>query len=105
VSDQEPEEVRVFWVPEIAENPIDLTDQLAEPIAMMPEPVPIDTEGAEIEYFDDPFAFIPEGTLTEVVMMDEDGAGTVGHAEVIRGDGGTSTLRIYGIHHNPEVAE
>ena len=105
MDNQEPDEVRVFWVPEVRESPIDLTQQLAEPLAMMPDPIPIDTEGAEIEFFDDPFAFIPEGTLTEVVMMDEDGAGTVGHAEVIRGDDGTSTLKIYGIHHNPEVTE
>lgn len=101
MTDQEPEEVRVYWVPEIAENPIDLTQQLAEPIAMMPEPVPLDTEGAEIEYFN-PFASIPEGTLTEVVLMDEDGAGTVGHAEIVHNDDGTRTLKVYGLNHNPQ---
>lgn len=106
MTDQEPEEVRVFWVPEIAENPVDLTQQLAEcePMAMMAEPVPLDTEGAEVTYFDELRALeaIPEGTLTPVVLLDDEGAGTVGHAEVVRDRNGGRTLKIYGIHHNPE---
>lgn len=106
MNDQEPEEVRFFWAPEISENPVDLAEYIAEhgPIPMTPQSVPLDTDGAEVVYFDELRAIeaIPEGTLTPVVLMDDEGAGTVGHAEVIHNEDGSRTLKIYGLHHNPE---
>jgi len=97
---EDPEEVRVFWVPELAENPIDLTQQLAEPKAMMAQPVPLDTEEIEIVYLDEILAIeaIPEGTLTPVYS----GGELVGHAEVIHNEDGSRTIKVYGLTHNPE---
>lgn len=102
MNDGEPEEVRVFWVPEIAENPVDLTKYLAEhgPIPMTPQPEPLDTQRAEIVYVDEILAIeaLQEGTLTPVYS----GGELVGHAEVIHNEDGTRTLKVYGLNHNPE---
>lgn len=102
MTDQEPESSKVYWIPEVEQDPIDLSAYLAEAAPM--EPVPVNPDGVtyEVVYVDELLNVppVPEGTLTPVV--DEATGELIGHAEAVYHDDGTGTLKVYGLHHNPE---
>lgn len=102
MTEQRPEEARVYWVPEIEQNPIDLSDHLAEAAPMEPVPVNPDDVTYKVVYVDELLNVppVPEGTLTPVV--DEETGELIGYAEVFYNDDGSGTFKIYGLNHNPE---
>lgn len=101
MTEQQPDETRVHWVPEIA-DPIDLRDAME--IVQNAAPWDQDTllQVCRAEDIPEPeeMPLGPEGTLTEV-YDGEDGR-LIGHAEAIYNNDGTGALKIYGINHNPE---
>lgn len=101
MTEQEPETVRVYWIPDTDQGPVDLSP-LTKPQPM--EPAPQADTGAAYKYefvnevVDAPP--IPEGTLTKVI--DDQTGELIGHAEVIYDDDGAPTFKIYGLTHNSE---